>query len=96
MAVVGVADQWMVLMAITLLWAILAISYRDNKTLQLLAGISWFISSLGTFAIGDKTSVLTISLSLLFSGFGILFVVKAALGYVEKLEEKKQQWRNEW
>ena len=76
MAVVGVADQYLILMAIALLFTVLALVF-DKILLELLAGITWLISSIAHFAAGDQTSALTISLSWLFLAFGIIFITVA-------------------
>ena len=77
MAVVGVADQYLILMAIALLFTVLALVFDKNIILELLAGITWVISSIAHFATGDQTSALTSSLSWLFLAFGIIFITVA-------------------
>ena len=77
MAVVGVADQYLILMAIGLLFTVLALVLDKNILLELLAGITWLIGSIAHFAIGDQTSALTTSLSWLFFAFGVFFITVA-------------------
>jgi len=89
LAVVGVADQYMILMAITLLFTLLALLFHESKTLSLIAGVSWLVSAVGHFSIGDQTSPLTISLALLFLGFGILFVLKTIFETLKLLESNR-------
>jgi len=93
MAVVSVADQYMVMMAITLLFTILGLAYTRKTVLSLLAGLSWFISGLANLAIGDPTSPLTISLSWLFLGIGFIFIVKTVQGVLKTMSEKR--WSTE-
>lgn len=93
MAVVGVADQYMIMMAITLLFTVLAIAYTERSLFTLLAGISWLISSIGHFGIGDKTSALTFSLAWLYLGFGIIFIVKYVISIASMRRERR--WSTE-
>lgn len=86
MPVVGVADQYMILMAITMLFTVLSLAYNDSKTLSVLAGIAWITTSIGHFAVGDQTSALTISLSWFFLGLGIIFIVKTILKAIKMME----------
>ena len=74
MAVVGVADQYLILMAITLLFTVLALVFHESLVVNLLACISWLISAVAHFATGDQTSALTTSLVWLFFGFAIIFL----------------------
>lgn len=92
MAVVGVADQYMILIAITLLFTILALAYEKKITLGLLAAIAWFVTALGHLAVGDKTSVLTASLPLIFFVFGFLFSLRVTLQALDMFKEKRT-WR---
>lgn len=94
MAVVGVADQFMIMMAIVMLFTVLSISYSRNLVLGLLAGISWLVSGLANFAVGDKTSGLTGSLSWLFIGIGIIFVVRIVYYSTRTMHDKR--WETEW
>jgi len=87
--VVGVADQYMIMMAISLLFTVLSIAYKENVTLGLLAGISWLISSLSHFAVGQQTSPLTTSLSWLFLAFGIIFIVKTVITIASMRHEQR-------
>lgn len=89
MAVVGVADQYMILMAITLLFSVLSLTYTKKTVLGLLAGISWLISALSNFAIGDQTSPLTSSLSWLFLGIGMAFIVKTMVDVFKTWSQKR-------
>lgn len=89
MAVVGVADQYMILMAITLLFTVLAISYRKNLVLGLLAGVTWMTSAISHFAIGDKTSALTWGLAWLFVGIGTIFIVRVVINTTRTLEDER-------
>lgn len=87
MSVVGVADQYLILMAITLLFTVLALVFHENIMLNLFAGISWIISSLAHFATGDMTSVLTVSLTLLFFGFGFTFILNMMINISHMLDK---------
>lgn len=89
MAVVGVADQYMILMAITLLLTILSLSYRKNMVLSALTAVAWFVSGLGHFAVGDPTSILTQALALFFVGLSLLFAVRTVVGVVGWMREKR-------
>lgn len=89
MAVVGVADQYMIMMAITLLFTVLALAYDENKLLGLLAALSWFLSALGHFSMGDKTSALTWGLAWLFVGIGLLFTIETIIKTARLLREKR-------
>lgn len=91
MAVVGVADQYMIMMAISLLFTVLAIAYRENYLLGLIAGLSWLTSSLAHFAVGDKTSPLTSALAYLFLGFGIIIVSYTVIEVSRMKQTKKQE-----
>jgi len=93
MAVVGVADQYMIMMAISLLFTVLAIAYRENYVLRLISGLCWLTSSAAHFAVGDKTSPLTSALSYLFLGFGII-IVSNTLIEVSKMKKQKR-WSTE-
>lgn len=90
--VVGVADQYMIMIAVTLLFTILALIYEKKLTFGLLAAIAWFVSSLGHLAVGDKTSVLTAALPLIFFIFGFLFSLKVTLQALSMFKEKRT-WR---
>lgn len=95
MATVGVADQYMIMIAVTLLFTVLAIAYEKKIIFTLLAAISWFISGFGHLAVGDKTSVLTANLPLMFMIFGILFTVKLMIEVTGLLHQKgsTRAWR---
>ena len=93
MAVVGVADQYMIMMAISLLFTVLSIAYNKNVVLGLLAGISWLISSLAHFTVGSQTSPLTPALSYLFLAFGFIFIAKTVIGVAGMKQEKR--WSTE-
>lgn len=92
MATVGVADQYMIMIAVTLLFTILAISYEKKITFGLIAAVAWFVSALGHLAVGDKTSGLTASLPWIFILFGILFTIKVIMQVVDMLRPKRT-WR---
>jgi len=89
MAVVGVSDQYMILMAITLLFTVLGLAYNRKTVLTLLAGLSWLISALANFAVGNQTSPLTPALSFLFLAFGIIFIVKTVVDVLKTMSEKR-------
>ena len=89
MAVVGVADQYMIMMAITLLFTVLSLTYTKKTVLTLLAGLSWLISGLANFSIGDQTSPLTSGLSWLFLGIGIIFTVKTIVDVFKSYSQKR-------
>ena len=79
----------MILMAITLLFTVLGLAYNRKTVLTLLAGLSWLISALANFAIGDQTSPLTFTLSFLFLAFGIIFIVKTVQDALKTMSEKR-------
>jgi len=89
MPVVGVADQYMILMAISLLFTVLGLAYNRKTVLTLLAGISWLISALANFAVGNQVSPLTPMLSWLFLGFGIIFIVKTIVDVFKSYSQKR-------
>ena len=89
MAVVGVADQYMIMMAITLLFTVFGLAYNKKTVLTLVAGISWLISGLANFSVGDQTSPLTIGLSWLFLGIGFIFIVKTMQQALKTMREKR-------
>jgi len=93
MAVVGVADQYMIMMAISLLFTVLALAYNKNLLLGLLAGISWLISSIAHFSVGSQTSPLTSALAYLFLGFGFIFIVNTMHNVFRGFKGKKQEER---
>ena len=93
MAVVGVADQYMIMMAISLLSTVLALAYNKDLLLGLLAGISWLISSLAHFAVGSQTSPLTPALAYLFLAFGIIFIVNTMTNAFRGWKTKKEEER---
>lgn len=92
MATVGVADQYMIMIAVTLLFTVLALAYEKKLTLGLLAAIAWFVSALGHLTVGDKTSVLTSALPLIFFVFGFLFALRVTLQSLAMFKEKRT-WR---
>jgi len=77
------------MMAVTLLFTVLGLAFSRKVGLTLLAGISWLISALANFAIGDQTSPLTFSLSFLFLGVGIIFIVKTVQEVLGLMSEKR-------
>lgn len=89
MAVVGVSDQYMIMLTVTLLFTVLALAFEKKLTLGLLAAIAWFMSALGHLAVGDKTSVLTSALPLIFFVFGFLFSLKVVLQALSMFKEKR-------
>jgi len=93
MTTVNVADQYMIMMAITLLFTVLGLAFTKKTVLGLLAGISWLASALANSAIGDQTSPLTASLSWLFLGIGIIFIVKTVLDVFRAWSQ--QRWNME-
>lgn len=88
-ATVGVADQYMIMIAVTLLFTVLAIAYEKKLTFGLLAAIAWFVSAIGHLAVGDKTSVLTANMPLLFMVFGILFIVEVMIQAADMMRQKR-------
>ena len=74
-AVVSVADQYMIMMAIALLFTVLALALHEKLLLSGLAGLTWFMVSFMHMAVGDTTSILTPNLGWLFFGLGIVFTV---------------------
>lgn len=89
MTTVSVADQYMIMMAITLLFTVLGLAYTKKTVLSLLAGISWLISALAHFAVGNQTSPLTPMLSWLFVGIGIIFIVKTIVDVFKAWSNKR-------
>ena len=89
MAVVGVADQYMIMMAVTLLFTVLALTYRKNVVLGLLASISWLIAGLAHMSVGDQTSHLTAALPWLYWAFGMIFAVNVTLSVFGGRREKR-------
>ena len=87
------ADQYMIMMAVTLLFTVLSLAYSRNVVLGLLAAVSWMISALGHFAVGDQTSTLTSALGYMFLLFAILFAVKTIIYVAGSLHEKR--WSTE-
>jgi len=92
MSVLGVADQFMILTAFTLLFTVLSLAYKREIILSLLSAISWLTFGLAWFAIGDKTSSLTMSIPWLFFAVGIVFTVHAVRLTFEMWSEKRT-WR---
>ena len=92
MSVLGVADQFMVLTAFTLLFTVLSLAYNRNIILNLLSAVSWLTFGLAWFAIGDKTSSLTMSIPWLFFAVAIAFTVKSVM-LTFKMWSEKRTWR---
>ena len=93
MAVVSVADQYMVMMAISLLFTVLALAYNKNLLLGLLAGISWIISSLAHFSVGSQTSPLTPALGYLFLLFAFIFIINIMANVFRARTGRKKEER---
>lgn len=89
MSVVNVSDQYVMMMAVTLLFTVLGLAFSRKVGLTLLAGISWLASALANFAIGDQTSPLTFSLSWLFLGIGFVFIVKTVVDVFRSWSDKR-------
>jgi len=92
MAVVGVADQYMIMMAISLLFTVLTIANRENYVLSLIASVCWVTSCLANFAVGDKTSPLTTILSWLFLAFALILISNTVIE-VSKMKQAKRKER---
>jgi len=90
MTVVEVTDQYLIMMAITLLFTVLAIAYRENYVLRLISSLCWLTSSAAHFAVGDKTSPLTSALSYLFLGFGLILISSMVIE-VSKMKQAKRK-----
>ena len=88
-----VSDQYVMLMAVTLLFTVLGLAFNRKLVLTLLAGLSWLISALANFVVGDPTSPLTIALSWLFVGIGFIFIVKTMQGVFKTMSEER--WSTE-
>lgn len=83
------ADQYMIMMAVTLLFTVLNLAYSKSIVLGLLASVSWMISALGHFAVGDKTSGLTPALGWLFVGFSLIFAANTIRHVTSSIGEKR-------
>ena len=81
MAVVGVADQYLILIAITLLFTVLGISETEASPrkiiLQMITAICWFVSAYVHLLSGDITSIITVAPTYLFGGLGLVFSLSA-------------------
>ena len=81
MAVVGVADQYLVVIAITLLFSVLGIFETEASPrkviLQWIAAVCWFVSGYMHFLSGDITSVFTVAPTYLFAAIGLIFTLSA-------------------
>lgn len=91
MAVVGVADQYLILVSITLLLTILSIAWRESLTLSVLAVTSWLSTALGSFSVGDQTSPLTTVLAYVSVAFTVIFATRTTLMAADSLSEKKRK-----
>lgn len=89
MTVVNVPDQYVMLMAVTLLFTVLGLAFNRKIILTLLAGTCWLISALAHFAVGDQTSPLTLSLSWLFLAIGLVFIVKTMVDVFRTWSDKR-------
>jgi len=91
MELVGVADQYLILVSITLLLTILSIAWRDSITLSVLAAVSWLANALGTFAVGDQTSPLTTVLAYISFAFAFIFTLKTVLMATDSLNDRRKK-----
>jgi hypothetical protein len=80
--------QYILLMGITLIFTIIALS-RDSITFSLLAAFTWFVASLGHLAIGQLDSPLTAALAMLYVGIGIVFIVSGMDKTLALLKENR-------
>jgi len=88
---VGVVDQYIILVSVTLLLTILSIAYRKSLTLSVLAVVFGLANALGIFAVGDQTSALTTPLAYLSLLVAVIFTVKTVLLAVEMLGERRRR-----
>lgn len=100
MAVVEVADQYVFMMYASLLFTALAIIYYKENSIKsvlvsFLATFCWVTTTLGHFAVGDKTSGLTASLAWLFLAFALIFGIVSVTKTTDLLNKQpdKDWWK---
>jgi len=95
MAVVGVADQYLILLGITLLFSVLALiedeSNPKNLIIEFLAAVTWFASAYAHFSVGDTTSYLTVPVTWLFVGFGLIFALSGVMDSLQLMTKRRIQ-----
>lgn len=81
MSTVDTTTQYLVIVALTLLFSVLAILETEVNPrkiiLQWIAAISWFVSGYIHFLSGDITSVFTVAPTYLFAAIGLVFTLSA-------------------
>jgi hypothetical protein len=80
--------QYVLLIGVTLLFSILAIS-RDSITLSLMASFTWFIAALAHLALGEPSSLLTVSLAMFYFGIGLIFTISTVDKTLSYLKDKR-------
>lgn len=92
MAYVTLSDQYMILLAITLIFTVLALIFDEENwkkvTLQWFSGITWIVSAFANFLVGDTTNFITIPLTYLFISFGIVFVIVGFYNSIQAMKTK--------
>jgi len=91
LAVVAEADQYIILVAITLLLTIMSIAWRESITLSMLATLSWIVSTLGSFSVGSQTSSLTTVLAYLSLAFALIFGVRTVIMGADWIGARKKK-----
>jgi len=79
--------QYLLTFCLAILFTSIGIS-RQTIIPNLLAGISWFLVSLATLAFGANGN-LTVAMSWLIAGIGILFILNAIRLIIEMLTGKR-------
>jgi hypothetical protein len=83
--------QYIAVFGITILFSCFALVLDEHKLLtKMIAGLCWFIMSLVQFILGGHQGVLTVPFSLLFMGFGLVFVFSTVTDYWKTEGEKKR------
>lgn len=81
MTSVTVVDQYIVLLAITLVFTFLALTFDEfdwkHIMLQWFASLTWTVSAFSNMQVGEVNGILTITLTYLFAGFALIFSIVA-------------------
>ena len=92
MTSVTVVDQYAVLLAITLAFTFLALSLDEldwkHILLQWFASVTWIISAFSNIQVGEVNGILTINLTILFAGFGLIFAIVALYNSLTMMRTK--------
>ena len=92
MTSVTVVDQYIVLLAITLAFTFLALSFDEydwkHIMLQWFASLTWIVSAFSNMQVGEVNGILTINLTYLFGGFGLIFSIVALYNSLLKMKTK--------